>query len=193
MTQKICWARRMFTEAQGQQLLAIARAAIAETFDIHCAADRSAAWLQEPAACFVTLTQHDELRGCIGSLEPRRTLLEDIESNARAAAFSDPRFERLTREELDRTDIEVSILSPSQPIIFRDENDALKQLRPGIDGVVFEYGHLRSTFLPQVWEQLPTPQEFMAHLKVKAGLPINFWGDAIKLSRYTVTKFCEHR
>lgn len=183
----------MITEAQGQQLLSIARAAIAKELTLQCAADKSPSWLQQPAACFVTLTQHGELRGCIGSLEPRRSLLEDLEANACAAAFSDPRFERLSADEFSEIEIEISLLSPHQPIIFNDEDDALAQLRPGIDGIVFEYGHLRSTFLPHVWEQLPTPKEFIEHLKVKAGLPINFWADDIKLSRYTVTKFREHR
>lgn len=181
----------MLSEAQGQQLLAIARAAIASQFDLKYSADRSFTWLQEPVACFVTLMQHGQLRGCIGSLEPRRTLLEDIETNARAAAFSDPRFELLSVDELEETYIEISLLSALQPMTFTDEEDALAQLRPGIDGVVLEYGHSRGTFLPQVWEQLPTAREFIAHLKVKAGLSANFWSNGIKLSRYTVAKFKE--
>jgi AmmeMemoRadiSam system protein A len=176
---------------KGRTLLAIARAAISSELGNTIAADESAAWLQEPGACFITLMQHDELRGCIGSLEARRPLLDDVKDNARAAAFSDPRFEPLTKEELSNTDIEVSLLSPLQPMQFADEADALAQLRPNIDGVVFKHGHYRSTFLPQVWEQLPAPHEFMAHLKVKAGLPANFWANDVKLFRYSVHKFKE--
>lgn len=185
----------MISGEQGQQLLAIARAAIANRFDITAGViDKSAArlqeaWLQEPGACFVTIKQHEELRGCIGSLEPRRSLLDDIETNARAAAFSDPRFEPLSAAELDNIAIEISLLSPMQPMTFVDEADVLAQLRPGIDGIVFEYGQARSTFLPQVWEQLPTPREFIEHLKMKAGLPSAFWASDIKLHRYTVSKF----
>lgn len=181
----------MFSDAPGRQLLTIARAAIASQFNINIEVDRSATWLQEPVATFVTLMQHGQLRGCIGSLEPRRTLLEDIEANARAAAFSDPRFELLSDKEFAETSIEISLLSPLQPLTFTDEDDALAQLQPGVDGVVLEHDYASGTFLPQVWEQLPTPREFIAHLKVKAGLSANFWSNDIKLSRYTVTKFIE--
>lgn len=188
----------MLNETQGRQLLAIARAAIASNLNLpdwaqRYGADRSGAWLQQPTACFVTLMQDDQLRGCIGSLEPRRTLLDDIETNARAAAFSDPRFSLLSAEEFEKTSIEISLLSPLQPITFTDEADALAQLRPGIDGVVLECGYSRGTFLPQVWQQLPTPREFIEHLKIKAGLPATFWSDAIKLQRYTVSKFRESK
>jgi AmmeMemoRadiSam system protein A len=172
-------------------LLAIARAAIAREFGIETIVDQSAAWLREPGACFVTLMQHGELRGCIGSLETRRAVLDDVKANAHAAAFADPRFAPLQREELRDLDIEVSLLSPLQPLIFSSEADALAQLQPNIDGVVFEYGFHRGTFLPQVWEQLPTPCEFLKHLKVKSGVPVNFWSDAIKLYRYSVRKWKE--
>jgi AMMECR1 domain-containing protein len=92
---------------------------------------------------------------------------------------------------LKNTKIEISLLTLPQPMQFKDEADARAQLRPGIDGVVFEFGHHRSTFLPQVWEQLPSPREFMAHLKRKAGLPEDFWAADVLLSRYRVTKFIE--
>lgn len=181
----------MINAERGKILLAIARAAIAREFDIELLCDKSAPWLQEPGACFVTLMQSSELRGCIGSLEPRRALLDDVEANARAAAFSDPRFEPLSAMEFEKTHIEISLLSPMQPMQFSDEADAFAQLRPGIDGIVFEYKNYRSTFLPQVWEQLPTPREFIAHLKVKAGLPANFWASDVRLQCYTVTKYKE--
>ena len=153
--------------------------------------DESAPWLAEPGATFVTLTQHGQLRGCIGSLQAQRPLLDDVKSNAVAAALHDPRFLPLKAEELDITRVEVSLLTPAQPMSFRDEADALAQLRPNVDGVIFQYGGYRSTFLPQVWEQLPQPREFMAHLKHKAGLPPDFWSPDVKLSRYTVEKWKE--
>jgi len=177
---------------RGKTLLAIARAAISQALGIaHTAADESAPWLAEPGACFVTLTRHGELRGCIGTLQAHRTLLADVQSNAVSAAFHDPRFLPLTASELGSTRIEVSLLSATQAITFHDEADALAQLRPDIDGVVFEYGHYRSTFLPQVWEQLPQPRQFIAQLRRKAGLPGDFWAEGIKLSRYTVIKYKE--
>ncbi len=175
----------------GQLLLPIARAAIATALGQPQQADQSAAWLHEPGACFVTLTQHGQLRGCIGSLSARRELLADVQANAVAAALQDSRFAPLTLPELAHTDIEVSLLSPLQAMHFVSQQQALAQLRPGIDGVVFECQRWRSTFLPQVWEQLPTPAEFMGHLKQKAGLPRDFWSDDVHLYRYTVTHWSE--
>lgn len=176
---------------QGRILLPIARAAIARALNMPHSADESAAWLQEHGACFVTLTQQGDLRGCIGTLQAHRPLLADVKSNAVAAALHDPRFMPLSREEFDITEIEISLLSPTQAMSFRDEIDALTQLRPQVDGVVLEYHGYRSTFLPQVWEQLPQPQQFMAQLKRKAGLPEEFWHEEIRLSRYSVTKLRE--
>ena len=176
---------------QGEILLPIARSSISEALGQPLEAAENAAWLQDKAACFVTLTQHQQLRGCIGTLEARRSLLEDVKSNARAAALQDTRFTPLTAEELDFTEIEISLLSAMQPIDFSNEQEALAQLRPGIDGVLFEYGHYRSTFLPQVWQQLPDTTEFVAHLKHKAGLSPDFWADEVKLSLYTVSKWQE--
>lgn len=178
-------------EDRGKVLLPIARAAIASALDVPRTADESAPWLAEHGACFVTLTQNGALRGCIGSLQAHRPLLDDVKSNAISAAFHDPRFLPLCAEELDITRVELSLLSPTEAIAFRNEEHALAQLRPHVDGVLFEFRHYRSTFLPQVWEQLPQPEQFMAHLKRKAGLPDHFWADEIRLSRYTVTKWCE--
>lgn len=177
------------SDERGQILLSIARATLSTALGIPRSADESAPWLAKPAACFVTLMQNGELRGCIGSLQAYRSLLADVKANAVAAALYDSRFMPLTADELDLTDIEISLLTPPQPITFRDEADALAQLRPHIDGVIFEFGRFRSTFLPQVWQQLTHPTQFMAHLKRKAGLPADFWNDEIKLSRYTAQKF----
>jgi AmmeMemoRadiSam system protein A len=178
---------------QGAVLLPLARAAIAQELGRPQAADDSAPWLHERGACFVTLTQQGELRGCIGTLEAHRPLLADLRANAVAAAVRDPRFAPLTLSELDRTEVEISLLSPMQALVFRSEGEALAQLRPGTDGVVFEYGARRSTFLPQVWEQLPQVEDFMAYLKRKAGLPTDFWRAEVRLQRYTVSKWKERR
>jgi AmmeMemoRadiSam system protein A len=172
-------------------LTVLARGAIARALGHETPRPALPEWLFQPGATFVTLTQDGQLRGCIGSLEAHRPLAEDLEHNARAAAFEDPRFPPLLENELDRTRVEVSILSRPQPMAFRDEADALSQLRPGVDGVILEAGWHRATFLPQVWEQLPTPREFMAHLKRKAGLAPDYWSGEVRLSRYMVEKYKE--
>lgn len=181
----------MFTEEQGRLMLALARAAIVREFDVHAAPLPHPAWLDAPGAVFVTLTEAGRLRGCIGSLEAHRPLGEDLEHNARAAAFSDPRFPPVTLEELAELRVEVSVLTPATALTFNDEADALAQLRPGVDGVILEHGWHRATFLPQVWEQLPDPSLFMSHLKRKAGLSADFWAKDVRLSRYGVEKFGE--
>ena len=178
-------------DERGAVLLPIARGAIARVLNVPHTADESAPWLAEPGACFVTLTQFGELRGCIGSLQARQPLLSDVKDNAVSAALRDPRFTPLTIEELDITTVEVSLLSESQEMRVRDEADALAQLRPGVDGIIFEYGRYRSTFLPQVWESLAQPRQFLGMLRRKAGLPDDFWAEDVKLSRYSVTKWSE--
>jgi len=179
------------SDQRGKVLLPIARAAIARALKVPHAADESAPWLAEHGACFVTLTQFGELRGCIGSLQAHRSLLDDVKSNAVSAALRDPRFAPMSTEEFDITTVEVSLLSATQPMVVRDEADALAQLSPGVDGIIFEYGRYRSTFLPQVWESLAQPRDFLAMLRRKAGLPHDFWSEDVKLSRYSVTKWSE--
>jgi len=179
------------TTERGTVLLPIARAAIAQALNIPQTADETSPWLTEQGACFVTLTQAGGLRGCIGSLQAHRPLLADVKINAVSAALRDPRFTPLTVEELDITTVEVSLLSASQEMAVRDEADALAQMQPGIDGIIFEYGRFRSTFLPQVWDSLAQPRQFLGMLRRKAGLPEDFWAEGVKLSRYTVTKWSE--
>jgi AmmeMemoRadiSam system protein B/AmmeMemoRadiSam system protein A len=176
---------------KGETLLKLARSEIASKLGQAVTPPAQAGWLQEPGASFVTLTRQGELRGCIGTLEAHRPLGVDVRENAVAAAFRDPRFMPLTRAEFDDIRVEVSLLSPAEALAVASEEHALATLRPGIDGVVFEYGHYRSTFLPQVWEQLPEPAEFLAHLKRKAGLSMDFWSESVRLSRYTVSKWKE--
>ena len=181
----------MAAREDGGILLPIARAAIVRALGCKVSAAEEAPWLQDVGACFVTLTQEGHLRGCIGTIQARRPLLQDLKENAVAAALHDPRFRPLVAQELEYTRIEVSLLSPMQALTFNSEGDALAQLRPGVDGLVFEFEHYRSTFLPQVWEQLPDPREFMAQLKNKAGLPHRFWAEGVRLHRYSVRQWTE--
>lgn len=142
--------------------------------------------LRTPKASFVTLNINHQLRGCIGSLAASRPLVEDIAHNAYAAAFSDPRFPALSAAEFSLLEYHISVLSETEPVEFESEQDLLLQIRPQIDGLVIEEDGMRGTFLPSVWEQLPDKQQFLAHLKLKAGLPANYWSDTLKVSRYTV-------
>jgi uncharacterized protein len=143
----------------------------------------------EPGASFVTLQSHGMLRGCIGSLEAHQPLVEDVAHNAFAAAFSDPRFPPLRESELAGLEIHISLLSQATPMSFQSESDLLQQIRPGEDGLVLEEQGRRGTFLPSVWEQLPTPELFLRHLKQKAGLPPDYWSDTLQVSRYTTESF----
>jgi hypothetical protein len=176
---------------RGYVLLAHARSAIAETLRLTALPAPEHAFLQRHGATFVTLRQAGSLRGCIGSLQARRPLGEDVRANALAAAFSDPRFEPLTADEYTGIDVEVSVLSAAAPLPVTSEFDLHAQLRTGVDGLILELGHRRSTFLPQVWDALPAPRDFVAELKLKAGLPRDFWSAGLRFSRYTVEKFTE--
>lgn len=180
-----------------EALLALAREAIRAALDgepargtdgLPAAVDPAAlpAALLEPGAAFVTLQREGELRGCIGSLTPRRALASDVAANARAAAFDDPRFPPLARWELADLEIHLAIVGPAEPLVVGSERELLAALRPGIDGLILEAGIYRATFLPAVWENLPDPRDFVAHLKRKAGLPADAWGPDFTFSRYTV-------
>ena len=140
-------------------------------------------------ASFVTLHRRGQLRGCIGSLEAYRPLLSDVAENAYAAAFRDPRFEPVQSEEVDSLSVDISILSAPEQLRFDSQQDLLSQIRPGIDGLILADGTRRGTFLPSVWESLPTPTDFLQHLKLKAGLPGNYWSDTIKVWRYATESF----
>jgi AmmeMemoRadiSam system protein A len=179
-------------DAAGPVLTALARQAISEAFQaLPKPATPELEFLSRPGASFVTLTQDGQLRGCIGTLEAHRPLGADIRSNARAAAFFDPRFPPLRADELDRTRIEVSVLSVPEPIQFSDRADLVAQLRPGVDGLILDADQGHATFLPQVWDQLPEPEVFLRHLLRKAGLPAQYWGPDVRVARYVVTAFEE--
>lgn len=175
----------------GHTLLLLARNAIAARLGHSPGRVRAMPELQEHAATFVTLTQRGQLRGCVGSLEAYRPLRQDVQENACSAAFRDPRFKPLREDELRLTRVEVSLLTPAEALRFADEAEALAQLRPGTDGVILTAGNHRATFLPQVWEQLPEPADFIARLKQKAGLAAGYWGPEVGLERYTVRKWKE--
>lgn len=145
--------------------------------------------LQEHYASFVTLHKQSELRGCIGTLEAHQPLITDIAEHAYAAAFQDPRFPALQQNEFNEIDIEISVLGKPERMTFASEEDLLEKIRPDVDGLILEYGYNRGTFLPSVWEQLPDKKEFLNHLKVKANLPINWWDNAVKISRYETFSF----
>jgi len=143
--------------------------------------------LQQQRATFVTLNLQQHLRGCIGTLEAHQPLIKDVAEHAFAAAFQDTRFTPVVSSEIPQLDIHISILTPPTPIQFASEDDLLRQLKPGIDGLILQSGHHRGTFLPSVWEQLPEPKEFLRHLKMKAGISGDYWSDEVKVSRYTTT------
>jgi len=181
------------SEVNGPLLLSLAREAVEVALGANeeLSLPVGSPWLARPGATFVTLTKNGRLRGCIGSLEARRPLLEDLRANAYAAAFHDPRFAPLEAGELPGVRFELSLLSPPEPLPVLSEEELLKTLRPGTDGVVLSLGSRRGTFLPQVWEDLPEPGDFLRHLKAKAGLSEVGWPAGIEVSRYTVKKWSE--
>lgn len=183
----------------GPVLTAIARAAITRRLREGAAPEPTTdggtdqPWLDEPGASFVTLTIDGRLRGCIGTITAYRPLSADVAGNAEAAALSDRRFAPITARELPALQIEVSVLSIPEDLDCTDESQACAQLRPGIDGVILQTPGHRATFLPQVWDKLANPHTFLAQLRLKAGLPIDYWANDLRLSRYTVRAYHEER
>jgi len=183
----------------GDVLLSAARTAIAKRLDLttsHAgvAADTGTPprWALEPGASFVTLKTDGRLRGCIGSLAAERPLLEDVRANAVAAATRDPRFPPMTAGELPSVAIEVSVLSAPRPLPVSSLREGYAALRPGVDGVILETGTWRrATLLPQMWEYLPDPAQFLEHLWLKAGLAPGVWQEGMTLQTYTVRAWNE--
>lgn len=145
----------------------------------------------EVLASFVTLKLDDALRGCIGVLEAVRPLGIDVSHNARAAAFRDPRFPPLGHLEFEPLHIEISVLSPPESFPAASRAVLLATLRPGVDGLILAEGARRATFLPAVWESLPRPEDFLAQLLLKAGLPPGHWSNRLNFARYTTESFAE--
>lgn len=150
--------------------------------------------LQAKRAAFVTLEVRatGELRGCTGTLEARLPLAYEVIYSTHHTAFYDPRFEPVQAAEVGRLRIEISILTPSQPLVYTDDRDLLSKLRPGVDGVTLSYAGRRATFLPQVWERLTDPDAFLNALCHKMGLPANTWRKAhLNVETYTAVKLVE--
>ena len=169
-------------------LLGVARASIRHGLEhgspLPVDPDRFSPRLREPGACFVTLRRSGRLRGCVGSLEATRSLVEDVAQNAFASAFRDTRFQPLAEEEQADLEIHLSILTAPEPLPCRSEAELLSKLRPGIDGLILQDGPCRATFLPSVWESLREPKKFLVELKRKAGLREDHWSDGIRFHRY---------
>lgn len=191
---------RPFDEKKGEILLEIARKTIAERLGLSYkpltdldAASRDTAF-ESRRGTFVTLKINDQLRGCIGNLLPDKPLISAVQDNAVNAAFQDPRFAPLSKQEFEKIQIEVSLLTEPKPLNYKDGRDLLDKLRPHVDGVILRKGPYSSTFLPQVWEQLPDKRTFLEQLCMKAGLPADAWqkGD-IKVLTYQVQYFEEPR
>ena len=147
--------------------------------------------LAAPAATFTTLRIQRDLRGCCGTLEAERPLAADVAYSAFRAAFHDPRFPPVRKAELDAVTLEVSVLSPLESLPVANEADLINQLRPGTDGLVILAGARRATFLPTVWESLPEPGKFLDALKVKCGLPGDYWSEQLAFQRYRTTSYAE--
>lgn len=185
-------ARVSGDDERGRVLLRLARRTLEEELGAASGpSPPSSPWLEEPAATFVTLRRGGELRGCIGTLNPHRSLREDVCHNARAAAFRDPRFPPLAAAELPELVIRVSVLSSLAEIEATSEEELLAGLRPGTDGLVFAAGPHRGTFLPEVWTGLPAPRDFLRQLRRKAGLAEDYWGSDVQVWRYTVDSWEE--
>jgi AmmeMemoRadiSam system protein A len=145
--------------------------------------------LTKRAATFVTLNIDGNLRGCIGSLIAHRALIDDLTSNAYAAAFKDPRFPPLTKEEFEKLELEVSLLSDALEVRYKDLNDLKSKINIGVDGMIIRQENKQATFLPQVWEQLPNFEDFLSHLFAKAG--INDLEKPVEVFVYQVEKIKE--
>ncbi len=178
---------------QQLELLDLARASIESALQRSELApypgDSSNPELSRPGASFVTLRTNDDLRGCCGTIEATRPLAQDVWNNAWASAFADPRFPALTADDWRDTAVEISVLGEPERMAVASEADLLEQLRPGVDGLILQFGARRTTFLPAVWEQLPEPARFVRHLKLKAGWPAHFWPADLQVWRYSTESF----
>ena len=189
--------KSMLSETDRQVLLKIARQAISAAAGglVVPALDLAAvsADLQANGASFVTLTIQDQLRGCIGTLEACQPLALDVQEHAVAAATQDYRFPPVSAGEVPLLQIEISRLTPTRVLAYNDWRDLIEKLRPGVDGVLIKDGFQRATFLPQVWEKVADPQEFLTHLCYKMGAPGDLWRcKKLEVSIYQVEEFKEN-
>ena len=184
------------TEEEGRYLLSVARKTIEQKISNLEAQVEFDSFdsnkFSEKRGTFVTLTIDDGLRGCIGNIIPQESLLDGVKANAINAAFRDPRFRPLSGKEWEKVKIEISILTDPKPLDYSNRKDLLEKMRPGTDGVILKKGYNQSTFLPQVWEQLPEKKEFLTHLCLKAGLDGNEWEkEKLEVLTYQVQAFEE--
>ncbi|MBW2742250.1 MAG: AmmeMemoRadiSam system protein B [Deltaproteobacteria bacterium] len=191
-----------FTDKQGQVLVRLARHSLMKKLNKKIDPAESEALeealkedcFQEPFGTFVTLKINDQLRGCIGNIAASEPVKKVVRRNAVSAAFRDPRFSPLRAEELDHVDIEVSILTPPELLEYTDGDDLVSKLRVNVDGVIIRKGSAGATFLPQVWKQVPEPEEFLGHLCIKAGLSAHAWrNDKPEVKIYQVQYFDEEK
>ncbi|MFA6072578.1 MAG: AmmeMemoRadiSam system protein A [Candidatus Woesearchaeota archaeon] len=182
------------TKIQGEELLKIARDSINLHLEnkTYLKINTPENWMKEQRATFVTLKLKGKLRGCIGHLYPIQPTYKDIIDNAVAAAFFDPRFNELTKHELDHVTIEISILTPPEKLEYSSPEDLLKKLKPDM-GITISDGISSSTFLPQVWEEIKSKEEFMNELCIKASLPSDAWKGPIKIQFYKVEAYSEKK
>ena len=185
----------LISESSGRALLNFARSTVENHFGIHkisLPAELDSPELKERRGTFVTITKHGTLRGCIGNIMPIYPITESVKRNAINAAFNDFRFQPLQKEELDDVTFEVSILTRPVPLVFSGPDDLISKLRPGISGVIIRSGNASATYLPQVWEQLPDPDEFLSRLCLKAGLSPDAWKTGkVEVQTYRVQYFRE--
>jgi AmmeMemoRadiSam system protein A len=184
------------TEEEGKHLLSVARKTIEEALSQKKEKEPldplDSPKFSEKRGTFVTLTIDGCLRGCIGHILPQESLVNGVRINAINAAFRDPRFRPLSKNEFEKIKIEISVLTAPKALSYSDANDLLMKLRPGVDGVIVKKGYHQATFLPQVWEQLPDKNSFLTHLCLKAGLDGDIWkNEKLDVSVYQVQAFEE--
>lgn len=178
-------------------LLSLARASLANAVDLPYTYNleetlKENPWLEEEGAAFITLTtKDDQLRGCIGSTIAHRKLYEDVILNAKSAALNDPRFIALKKEEYDKIKVEVSILTEPKVLAYSTVADLKSKVVPAQDGVILKHGKYQATFLPQVWEQLPSFELFFSSLCKKAGMSEECLADKPEISVYQAKKYME--
>jgi AmmeMemoRadiSam system protein A len=181
--------------SEREQLLEVARSALhhglESTSPLQPALENASPALCTKRAVFVTLTRQGKLRGCIGALQASEPLLWAVADSAHGAGFRDPRFPSLQGDEIDSTSIEISVLSPMEPLPAASRGELCAALRPEQDGLLLQEGKHRATFLPQVWEKLPDKDTFLDHLLIKAGLPVEHWSTDLQFFRYRTISFSE--
>ncbi|MGF1680023.1 AmmeMemoRadiSam system protein A [Photobacterium makurazakiensis] len=172
------------------QLLDIAREAIRSHFSTGIPKlpqlDLYGKKLLQPGACFVTLKVDGQLQGCLGTTAAHSPLVLEVHNKARASAYQDRRFMPLTEEQLDNLNIEISVLSQPQPLSIQSEQELIDYLEKNKVGVILSDKYQQALFLPQVWESLPKPVDFIRQLKIKAGWNTVYWSPTMQVKTFKV-------